>query len=322
MPRYLETRPHPWTLQDIKNATMQNFRDVQPSIDQTEGGKIWNSLKELDDTVWIFSTSAAELIDEICVFGERSKATDFWETTNEKNAELYVREVKRKLYYCTSAVMTLVDIARNFSKRWPVDGLQDKRIEIFSTPGLHEFLQGLRNFSTHWRIAQASWQIDYDLQTRVRTAHFIIGKEKLLAWEGWAAKAKEYIHQSGDRIDLLKTLTQYKKNVQQYYSWHKGAVLDQHASSLQRFFEYKRMHAGLLQYMKWNMILSHATSNLNPYQYLAQHLTNSQIELVLSHQHRSEQQVDALIKLIDLHEICDENMKSKLMKVFSATQTE
>jgi hypothetical protein len=322
MPKYLETAPHPWTLEDIKKAMSQDFRHVHLSIDQTEGGKIWNNLKELDDTIWIFSTSAAELIDEICVFGERSKATDFWDKTNEKNSELYVREVKRRLYYCTSAVMTLVDIARNFSRRCHVDGLQDKRNEIFSTPGLHEFLQNLRNFSTHWRIAQANWQINFDRQSGVRTAHFIIAKEELLAWDGWVVKAREYIQQSGDSIDLLKVFTQYKKHVQQYYNWHKGAVLDQHASSLQRFFEYKRMHEGLLQYMKWNMILSHAPSDLNPYQYLAQHLTDSQIEIVLSHQHRSEQQVDALIKLIDLHEICDENLKSKLMKVFSAKQAE
>ena len=322
MPKYLETVSHPWTLQDIKTAMTQDFRGVQPSIDQTEGGQIWSSLKELDDTIWIFTTSAAELIDEICVFGERSKATDFWDKTNEKNSDLYVREIKRKLYYCTSAVMTLVEIARNFSRRCHVDGLQDKRTEIFSTPGLHDFLQNLRNFSTHWRIAQANWQINYDFQSGVRTAHFIIGKEELLAWGGWKVEAREFIHQSGASIDLLKVFTQYKKNIQQYYSWHKGAVLDQHASSLQSFFKYKRMHEGLRQYMKWNMILSQAPSGLNPYQYLAQHLTDSQIEVVLSHQHRSEQQVDALINLIDLHEICDENLKSKLMKVFSATQSE
>lgn len=210
MPKYLETVPHPWTHQDIKTAISHNFMDVQPSIDQTDGGKIWNSLKELDDTIWIFSTSAAELIDEICVFGERSKATNFWDKTNEKNSEMYVREVKRKLYYCTSAVMTLVDIARNFSNRCHIDGLQDKRIEIFSTPGLHDFLQNLRNFSTHWRIAQANWQINFDFQSGVRTTHFVIGKEELLAWGGWAVKAREYIHQSGDSIDLLNVLSQYK----------------------------------------------------------------------------------------------------------------
>ena len=298
-------------------AMTQNFTQVQPSIDKTPGGKIWNDLKGLDDTVWIFYTSISELIDEICIFGERSKAPEFWSLSNEKTAEHYTREVKRKLYYCTSSLMTLVDIARNLDKRHNVKGPETKRAEIFTTTGLHDFLQDLRNFNTHWRIAEANWSINYDMENGTRTSHFQISKEDLLAWSGWKANAKKYIQELDGSVDLYEILTKYRKQAQEYYTWHKGTVIDQNAPALQQYFEYTKTHEGLRQYQKWNMILSHVKSDTNPYQYLAKFLSPSQIETVLSCPHRSEKQVDALIRAVDTYEICDIKLKNKLMKVFS-----
>ncbi|QUE92030.1 hypothetical protein [Pseudomonas sp. SCA2728.1_7] len=134
MTGYLDSVPHPWNRKQIMAAMTHKFTEVYPSIQRTPGGKIWNDLKGLDDTVWIFYTSISELIDEICVFGERSKDPEFWNESNEKTAEHYTREVKRKLYYCTSSLMTLVDIARNFDKRYDTNGVEKK--ELNSSPRL------------------------------------------------------------------------------------------------------------------------------------------------------------------------------------------
>ncbi|TCP73447.1 hypothetical protein EC849_117134 [Pseudomonas putida] len=315
MPGYLDSTPHPWTKEDIARAAL-DFKTVEASIDSTEGGKIWNDLKELDDTAWILSTSVTELVDEVCMFGERSKSLNFWTKNNEKNAEQYVREVKRKLYYCTSAVMTLVDISRNFGRRWDVVDSLSKRNEFFCTPGLHEFLQGLRNFSTHWRIAEANWLIKTD-ENGIRSTHFTIGRTELLAWSSWTANAKKYINDSGDHIDIQKIFTLYSEQAHEFYGWHKGAVLEQHAHELQKYFNYRRMYEQHMQYMKWNMILSSLPPSFNPYKHLHKYLDNSQLEIVLSYPHRSEQQVNAIIKQIDVQEICDQNLRSKAMKVFS-----
>jgi hypothetical protein len=316
MTGYLDTISHPWNRKQIMAAMTHKFTEVQPSIDRTPGGKIWNDLKGLDDTVWIFYTSISELIDEICIFGERSKDPEFWNKNNEKTAGHYTREVKRKLYYCTSSLMTLVDIARNFDKRHNVDGAGIKRAEFFTTPGLHNFLQDLRNFNTHWRIAEANWSINYDMENGTRTAHFKISKGDLLAWSSWTTNAKGYIQYLDGSVDVYEILTTYKKQAQAYYAWHKGAVIEQNAQSLQQYFEYTKIHEGLRQYQKWNMLLSHAKNDTNPYQYLAKFLSPSQIESVLSYPKHSEQQVDALIRAVDTYQICDKNLKAKLMKVF------
>jgi len=317
MAGYLDTISHPWNREHIMAAMMYKFTEVQPSIDRTPGGKIWNDLKGLDDTIWIFYTSISELIDEICIFGERSKDPEFWNKSNEKTAEHYSREVKRKLYYCTSSLMTLVDIARNFDKRHNLVGSGAKRSEIFTTPGLHSFLQDLRNFNTHWRIAEANWSIKYDMANHTRTAHFQIKKEDLLAWGRWTVSANEFINSLDCSADLYEILTTYKNQAQTYYTWHKGAVIDLHAQALQQYFEYTKIHEGLCQYQKWNMILSHVKNGTNPYQYLAKFLSPTQVEVVLSYPKHSEMQVDALIREVDTYQICDKKLKDKLMKIFS-----
>ncbi|MNG05857.1 hypothetical protein D3C84_890710 [compost metagenome] len=153
-----------------------------------------------------------------------------------------------------------------------------------------------------------------------RTVHFQISKEDLLAWRKWNAKAKNYIQSLDGSVDVYQILTTYKKQAQAYYAWHKGVVIEQNSQSLQLYFEYTKIHEGLRQYQKWNMLLSHVENNTNPYQYLAKFLSPSQIESVLSYPKHSEQQVDALIRAVDTYQICDKNLKTKLMKVFSVSE--
>lgn len=316
MAGYLDSIPHPWTCQHIQNAIMSDFRTVQKSIEQTQGGQLWRGMKELDDALWVFTKSTDELLDQINTFGEKSKDPQFWHRTNEKNSELFTLEVKRKLYYFTSSLMTVVDISRSFNNKWPLENLAEKRNEFFSTPGLHDFLQKLRNFSSHWRIAEANWIIMNDFKNGTRIASFVINKDELLEWGDWGSKARLYIEETKQHIDVYKIATQYKKHVQLYYSWHKGALIDRYTSILQPFFGYKKIYEGLQQKFMWNMILSNLPAGMNPYQHLARYLSNKQIELILSYQHRSEQQVNALITMLGMEEFCDTQLKAKVMKAF------
>lgn len=321
MAGYLDKITQPWTRQHIQAAIMSDFRTVQKSIDQTEGGLLWSGIKELDDAIWVFTKSTAELLDEISIFSEKSKDIEFWHKTNEKNSEEYVREVKRKLYYCTSSLMTIVDISRAFNKKWPLEDFLDQRNKFFSTPGLHDFLQKMRNFSSHWRIAQANWIIKSDFRNGTRIAKFVVSKEDLLEWGDWGSNGKKYIEETDGDIDIYEVITQYKKQIQQFYSWHKGALIETYSSILQPFFEYKKIHNGLQNKLMWNMIFSHFNPDMNPYKYLTKYLSHNQIELILSYENRSEKQVDALIKMLDMEDFCDAQLRAKVMKAFRVSTT-
>jgi hypothetical protein len=316
MSRYLDTMPHPWTREVINTAIFKSFTDAREAIEETPGGKLWRSLNDLQDSLWIFQTSTTELLDEICVFGDRSRDPVFWQSVNSNHADAHTRAVKRHIFNCTSSLMALVDHARVFQKSYPVDGYVDRLRESFSTPGLHSFLQCFRNYNTHWRVAEANWNIHSDFQTGGRATRFIVSKPELLRWDGWCQEAKKYIAEAPGHIDVYDVFSGYRGHAQQFYSWHRGTVLSQYASTYQPYLEYKRLHEGLQKKYHWNMILSHAPKTLNPYEYLVRYLTKPQFETLLALEHRSADQVDALIQMLGMSDFCDASLREKALSLF------
>lgn len=316
MARYLDTVPHPWTRSVIEAAIFKSFSDARDSIEATAGGKLWRSLRDLEDTVWIFEASITELLDEICLFGDRSKNPAFWHEANANEAEEHTRSVKKKVFYCTSSLMALVDHARNFQRMTPVTGYSDRVKAVFSPPELHEFLQCLRNYNAHWRIAQTNWVIQHDFRQHSREARFMVTKSELLGWDGWTAKAREYVATGSNTVDIYDLFSQYRKQVQSFYAWHRGAVLDEYTSILRPYLEYKRLYEGIQKRFHWNLLISHAPKALNPFQYIGRYLPIHQFERLLTQEHRSEAQVDALIKMLGMEEFCDEELRQKVLALF------
>lgn len=316
MTRYLDAIPQPWTRDAIQKALFDNFTEARSAIEDTDGGRLWRRLEELDETVWIFHFSVTDLLDEICLFGDRSKYQMFWHTANADEAESHTRAVKRKLFNCTSALMTLVDHARNFQRQTPVAKYDERLKEEFSVPGLHEFLQCFRNYNTHWRIAQTNWQITHDFQEKKREARFQVTKEELLAWSGWTSKAREFIDQSKDTMDVYELFAGYREYVEKFYAWHKGAVLDEYSGVVGTYLEHKRLYEGLSKKFEWNLVLTRARKDINPYQYIGRYLPKQKLKRLLAYQHRSEEQVEALIRMLDMEDFCDEDLRRKLFALF------
>ena len=159
MTRYLDTISQPWTRADIERAIFHSFTDAKSAIDETEGGKLWRSIQELKDSVWILDANITDLLDEISLFAERSTNPSFWHEAEGSAAESHTRAVKRKLFNCTASVMALVERARELEREKPVPDYAEQRLRHFAPLGLHDFLQCLRNYNTHWRTSQANWTI-------------------------------------------------------------------------------------------------------------------------------------------------------------------
>lgn len=316
MTRYLDTLAHPWSLQDVKTAIFKDFSEARASIEETVGAKLWSALADLADTLWIFDSTTSALLDEICTFGDRSKNPAFWHRTNVANADLHTRLVKKSIFQCTSALMALVDHARKFEKTYPITGYKENLQKVFSRPGLHDFLQCLRNYNTHWRVAETNWHIKQSFDPPSRQARFLISKSELLRWDGWKPLAKTYIEEGGDEFDVYELFSNYRRYTQEFYSWHKGAVLDQYAKDVCIYLTYKRFYDGCMQTHNWNLLLSNLPRDTNPYQYLERFLTAKQLERLLTFEHRSRQQVEMLIEMLGMTEFCDEVLKEKALALF------
>ena len=281
MTRDLDTIPHPWNHADIQTAIFKSFTEARAAIEDTEGGRLWRSLKELDDSVYVFESNISDLLDEISLFADRSKNPGFWHQGDGNEAERYTREVKRKLTNSTAALMALVDHARNFTRVSPVPDYADELRKHFQQPGLHDFLQCLRNYNTHWRIAQANWTTSHGREANSRQARFLVTKDELLAWSGWNAAAKDYIDRVTEVVDLYE---------------------------------------GISKKYNWNMVISHVPKMLNPLQFLSQYLPSHSVERVLALPHQSKQQADEVIRLLDMDEFCDDELRDKVYALFGSAK--
>jgi hypothetical protein len=320
MTRHLETVSHPWSHADIQTAIFKDCTDAREAIDETEGGRLWRSIRELEESVYVLDTNISDLLDEISLFADRSKNPGFWRRGDGCEAERHTLEVKRKLSNCTSALMALVDHARNFTRVSPVPGYKDELTKHFSVLGLHDFLQCLRNYNTHWRIAQTNWSISYGQNQRSRTTQFLVTKSELLAWNGWTAKAKSYIELVDESVDVYEVFSIYRSHVQKFYAWHTGAVLQRYYDTLQPYLEYKRLYEGINKKYHWNLIVSHVPKTLNPLQYLAEYLPPQDVERVLALPHKSKQQADEVIGLLGMQNFCDDHLREKVYKLFGAVK--
>ncbi|MGY0194599.1 hypothetical protein ACWA7J_05925 [Leptothrix sp. BB-4] len=320
MTRYLDTIPHPWTPDVIQTAIFKDFSDARAAIEETEGGQLWRSLQELDESVYVLETNISDLLDEISLFSDRSKNPAFWHQGDGSEAERHTLEVKRKMANSTAALMALVEHARNFTRVSPVPDYTEELKRHFVPPGLHDFLQCLRNYNTHWRIAQANWTISYGQGKNSRTARFHMAKTELLSWDGWTAKAKDYISGIDKSLDLYEVFSTYRSHVQKFYAWHRGAVLRQYNDKLRPCLVYKRLFQGISKKFNWNLLISHAPKGLNPLQYLSQYLPPHAIERVLALPHQSKEQVDAIIRLLDMDEFCDDALRIKVYGLFGVAE--
>lgn len=322
MTKYLDKVQKPWSVEDITAAIFDNSTGAREAIEKTPGGVLWNSLRSLEDTRFIFEESVSDLLDEISLFSDRSKNPAFWHRANSDQAEIHQRNVKRRLFYSTSALMALVDHARNYERSYPVEGYGKKLSEEFSTPNLHAFLQDLRNFNSHWRIAQANWEISSDFRTKSRMARFLISKEDLLAWNGWKPDARQFIGAASEKLDIYDLFKTYRKHVTDFYEWHKGQVLEQYSVPIGEYLAYKRQYHGISKKYDWNLIVSHASNDINPYQYLGRYLSEQQLERVLALPHRSKEQVHAIIQAFDMEDFCDDKLRGKIEAIFIKGESE
>jgi len=320
MVRYLDTVPQPWENVVIETAIFKSFTDAREAIEDTEGGRLWRSLQELDDSVYVLEMNISALLDEVSLFSDRSKNPTFWHQSDGDEAERCTREVKRKLSNCTAALMSLVDHARNFTRVSPVPEYEEALKKHFSSPGLLDFLQCLRNYNTHWRIAQADWRISHDYKVNSRQARFLVKKDELLAWDGWSAKAKNYIEGVKEAVDIYEVFSIYRASVQKFYTWHRGAVISRYNAILRPYLEYKRQYEGISKRYHWNMVLSIVPKTLNPFQHLSRYLSARTFERVLALPYKTKQQVDEIIRLLDMEEFCDEALRDKVYALFGVAK--
>ncbi len=311
MLKSIEHIDEPWSYEDINSSYFADHAKTEQLIKATEGGVLWSKLSALHDCLEILNSCTNDVLDTISQFSHATTKLGFWNLINRVEQERYVHQLKKHVFCTVSAVMALVDHARRFSKKYPVEGLEQKRKECFGNAGLHSFLQGLRNYMLHVKVAKANWLISWGSE-QTKEVKFLFHTNDLLEFKKWKKEAKQFITHNKDGIDVYQVFQNYLESANNYYNWHKAKVIADYSAIIERYFVYERHLNKIEQKTNWNATISHLKEGLDIFQYIDEYLTPQQIEDVLSYENGSQQQVDRLIEIIDVYKACDDKLRKKI----------
>ena len=122
------------------------------------------------------------------------KKPDFWKQT-KANRPRTARGSHSARYILCDYGCNGVDDNRIFSERFPVEHYQERINESFAENPLHKFVQGLRNFTTHVRIAKSNWVTKWDKEGR--SVFLPVQSYGILKkWDGWDAPSRTFIEEN------------------------------------------------------------------------------------------------------------------------------
>ena len=310
----------PWSFDEIRKAYFDDFTAVEEYIySRLDGKKIESQLDQLQLTFEIFSNSVDELLASIELFKSYEDRGKNWKNGNNSIINFVEMNIQRGIYSSCALAMALVDHYRKLDKFLSIVGYSDKRNEVFSKSQTHAFIQSLRNYSLHSKITPVNWNITYNFQDRRKEISFILSKEKLLEWDGWSNDLKIFIKDSLRGIDVEVFFKEYAKKAETLYEWYRNSAIDQHIEKYRKYLFYKNYIEGLKQYYSVNLAVSTAVNNKvsNPYTYIEKYLTSKQFDVINALPRHSVEQVEQLIAFVDTYNMCDDNFRNNLYKLFS-----
>ncbi len=157
-------------------------------------------------------------------------------------------EVARRLHNYVSAVFSLVEATRKFGRKHysDTDFIKDfdERVQRdFGEAPLHRFLQDLRNYTLHNRLpatkAVSGFTRCEDGETDFYSS-FKLNVEKLRKWNGWKARAREYIKALGSEADLADIIDAYEPVVTGFHKWFSDRENEEHAEVIKDLFDLER----------------------------------------------------------------------------------
>ena len=311
----------PWDKAHLRRCYFRDFIRTTKEIEALPGGQIFNELRTLQLSLSIFLDAVRDLVTSISKFKTQSSKPDFWHMINRPFVDKLEISIQRGILSSTMCAMALVDHSREFNKKYEIDGYEGEVKTYFSDNERHSFIHSLRRYVTHIRFTKANWLIKHSREGR--SVFFLLDNETLSRFNEWSSLAKNYISKHEKGVNVEELFDKYSNDVEKFHSWLFVALFDKYGQQLSEYLKYLRLIKGFSSESNWNILIHQVVKSkgLNPYLYLSQYLQDDQIEDVFSRPYRSKEQVDRIIEIVDLYQICTETLRQEVYKTFKVTET-
>jgi len=296
----------------LEELCQLNPKDFSSVMRFHPGHDTEEKLKSLWAVLETFRTSCADLNAAIERFAshEPTRAAG----GDREHARL-VAVLRKEVFAASAGAAALVDHARGVREHIPIPNFELKRRTVFDA-GQHEFIIGIRNSLAHSCLVSPEYRISWGADRKKKTS-FHFRRSELINNGRFTARARAHIEAGRDDIDVGKLFAEYASRVEAFYGWF-GQTIEEHL--LAEVADYRRC----LQYqhrvvsrMFYRVALNTWISwRVDPYPHLPEYLEPDQLQEVNRLQFRSAEQVHRIIQLADKDEICDEELRSLVFRLF------
>lgn len=308
--------PLPWDKAVLHNAYFSKPVATRKAINEHPGYVVETDLTDLVFSLEIFLDSVSELLSTITQFEQECSGLAFWHRGNKHRVSYFERAIRRGVFAASVSALALVDVSRRVNGHYSIDGYKDRIKDTFDENEQHRFIQSLRNYSAHVRLAESGWQVSWSREGR--KAQFILRSEELLSWDNWHRLAKAYITKHSQGIDLKLLFEEYFESVRGFQEWFRGEIEKGNEPLLAEYRSYDKLLNSFDWASYWTLLLKQKVmeQGVDPYDHLGAHLTPEELAEVLAMPLRSKEQIDRIMEIVDEFGLTDDDLRQLAYAAF------
>jgi hypothetical protein len=312
-------RAVPVRAEDLKKLVPLLGDEIDEVMSCHPGHSLDGKIKSLERTLETYWRCNADLLMRLDEFDVASKDGTLFYPSREAALNEYAKSSRKEIFALSGAAAALVDQARHVTMKISFPEFAQVRTEHFNI-GQHTFIKELRNHLNHKSFLEPSWSIKN--VGPGQTSHLEFNAAKLLRNNGFTGTAKKYLQDQRAPIDVRRLFETYGQSVRNFYAWLMPEIeirlpIDVH--DYRRCIHMRRAHVARLWYRL--VFTQMVTPETDLYGHLPEHLTPKEREEINALPHRSKEQIDRIIEMVDEYGACDEELRALVYKGFGIIST-
>lgn len=213
----------------------RELRETEGEIESSEGFRLYNRMKLLEKSYFVFDTNYLNLRHVLSEFEQPAVFMKLWEEKTRDRFDLFINDVIRLFHNYLAGATTLLDHVHTLR-----DGLGDQGSRggpsSFSgeyrerwegqlgNASLPRFMEDLLVYMLHRGLPFSLAELNFgrigagvEVNSAIR-----LDTNRLTGWEHWSQKGREYLNSLGDRegkVGLDEVVEEYARVVSDFYHW-------------------------------------------------------------------------------------------------------
>lgn len=218
------------------------IEEIEGEIAKISGVGNIGKLRQLEYSVQLFQRNyevLTKLLNQI--IEKKDQHADLFNRINRWRTEFVFKEISFRLHNFVASSLSLVDHSRivykkSFADKEHYEVYQKKVNCDLKGSEIVQFVQKLRQMCQHYRLPYISAELNIKESNLVLYLH----KTDLLEFDGWNKKAKKFLKNSGDQIDLQKIVNKYHEVIIAFHKWAKKEFAELYEDEIMNIYEHNQ----------------------------------------------------------------------------------